>query len=104
MGTEFVCTSVTSNNLNDITGQPRAARRASRSRQAIQAGNRHIKYLNFDDHGYSVLDITPERLQMDYFVISDRADRDATGEPDGALGDRGQQPAGPPGRPKGIDG
>jgi alkaline phosphatase D len=34
-----------------------------------------VKYLNFDDHGYSVLDITAKRAQMDYFVIGDRADR-----------------------------
>ena len=34
-----------------------------------------MKYLNFDDHGFSVLDITPERVQMDWFVIGDRADR-----------------------------
>ncbi len=34
--------------------------------------------MNFDDHGYSVVDITPARLQMDYYKISDRADRFAT--------------------------
>jgi alkaline phosphatase D len=37
-----------------------------------------VKYLNFDDHGFSVLDITPAREQMDYYVISDRSDRNAT--------------------------
>ena len=37
-----------------------------------------MKYLNFDDHGYSVVDITREALQMDYFVISDRADPHAS--------------------------
>jgi alkaline phosphatase D len=42
------------------------------------ANNRHIKYLDFDSHGFSVLDLTPKRAQMDWFVISDRADRDAT--------------------------
>ena len=76
-GVEFVCTSVTSNNLKDITGAP--PRTASIAvEQAIIANNRHIKYLNFDDHGFSVLDLTPKRAQMDWFVISDRADRDAT--------------------------
>ncbi len=35
------------------------------------ANNRHIKYLDFDDHGFSVLDITAERTQMDWFVIGD---------------------------------
>ncbi|WP_370248032.1 alkaline phosphatase [Nocardioides sp.] len=72
---EFVCTSVTSNNLKDILGTP--PRTASRVVEtAILAANRHIKYLNFDDHGFSVLDLTAERAQMDWFVIGDRARRD----------------------------
>ncbi|PVG81004.1 alkaline phosphatase [Nocardioides gansuensis] len=76
-GVEFVSTSVTSNNLKDITGAP--ARTASLAVEAtIMANNRHIKYLNFDDHGYSVFDLTPARAQMDYYVISDRADARAT--------------------------
>lgn len=76
VATEFVCTSVTSNNLDDITGSP--PRTTSLSVEAaFQASNRHVKYLNFDDHGYSVLDITSARTQMDYYVIGDRADRNA---------------------------
>ena len=75
-GVELVCTSVTSNNLKDITGTPR--RTSSLAVEAvIQTNNRHVKYLNFDDHGYSVLDVTPERVQMDWYVIGDRADRAA---------------------------
>ena len=75
-GVELVCTSVTSNNLKDITGSPR--RTSSLAVEAVlQTNNRHVKYLNFDDHGYSVLDVTPERVQMDWYVIGDRADRDA---------------------------
>jgi alkaline phosphatase D len=75
-GVELVCTSVTSNNLKDITGSP--ARTSSLAVEAvIQTNNRHVKYLNFDDHGYSVLDVTPERVQMDWYVIGDRADRAA---------------------------
>ena len=66
--------SVTSNNLKDITGTP--ARTSSIAVETtIKANNRHVKYLNFDDHGFSVLDITPARVQMDWFVIGDRADR-----------------------------
>ena len=73
-GVELVCTSVTSNNLKDITGTPR--RTTSLGVEAIiQTNNRHVRYLNFDDHGYSVLDITAERVQMDWYVIAERADR-----------------------------
>ncbi|HEX6248488.1 MAG TPA: alkaline phosphatase D family protein [Nocardioidaceae bacterium] len=77
VATEFVCTSVTSDNLNDITGTA-PARSSIPVEAAIQASNRHVKYLNFDDHGFSVLDVTPARTQMDYFVISERTDPDAT--------------------------
>ncbi len=77
IATELVTTSVTSNNLDDIIGAP--PRTASIAVEAaVQLVNRHVKYLNFDDHGYSVLDVTPARLQMDYFIISNRADPKAT--------------------------
>ena len=36
-----------------------------------------MKYLNFDDHGYSVLDVTRERAQMDYFVLADKTRRNS---------------------------
>jgi len=74
-GVEFVCSSVTSNNLKDITGSP-SRTTSIPVEEAILANNRHIKYLNFDDHGYSVLDITSKRAQMDWFIIGDRADQD----------------------------
>ena len=76
-GVEFVCSSVTSNNLKDITGDPTGAT-STTVEEGIKANNRHVKYLNFDDHGYSVLDLDPDRAQMDWYVISDRTDPGAT--------------------------
>ena len=73
VATEFVCTSVTSNNLDDITGSPRRTTSLG-VEAAIQTSNRHIKYLNFDDHGFSVLDVSSRRTQMDYYVVADRTD------------------------------
>ncbi len=76
VGVEFVATSVTSNNLKDITGTP--ARTTSIAvEEGLKANNPHIKYLNFDDHGFSVLDINAKRAQMDWYVIGDRADKNA---------------------------
>jgi alkaline phosphatase D len=77
VGTEFVCTSVTSNNLKDITGDPTGVT-STTVEEGIKGLNRHVKYLNFDDHGFSVVDIDRRRLQVDYFIISDRRDRRAT--------------------------
>ncbi|HEY0644498.1 MAG TPA: alkaline phosphatase D family protein [Nocardioides sp.] len=76
VATEFVGTSVTSNNLKDITGSPPRTTSIG-VETAIKTANRHVKYLNFDDHGYAVLDVTSGRTQMDYYVIGDRADRRA---------------------------
>jgi alkaline phosphatase D len=77
VGTELVCTSVTSNNLKDILGAP--PRTASVPvEEAIKVANRHVKHLDFDNHGFSVLDVTPARAQMDWYVISSRSDPEAT--------------------------
>ena len=73
-GVEFVCSSVTSNNLKDILGVPRRTGSVA-VENTVKANNRHVKYLNFDDHGFSILDVTPKRAQMDWFIIGDRADR-----------------------------
>lgn len=68
---EFVCTSVTSSNIDEETGAP--PRTATLALEAVlQTNNRHVRYLNFDDHGYSVLDVTKQRVQMDYFVLEDK--------------------------------
>ncbi|MBZ5737699.1 alkaline phosphatase D family protein [Nocardioides mangrovi] len=74
-GVEFVCASVTSSNLKDITGTPPRTTSVA-VEELIKANNRHIRYLDFDSHGFSVLDLTAERAQMDWYVIGDRADRD----------------------------
>jgi alkaline phosphatase D len=77
VATEFVCASVTSNNLKDITGDPTGAT-STLVETAVKAGNRHVKYLNFDDHGFSVVDVNRRRLQVDWFIISERKDKRAT--------------------------
>jgi alkaline phosphatase D len=76
-GIEFVCTSVTSDNLNEITRTP--PRTTSLAvEQEIRLANRHIKEVELDSHGYSVVDLTPERVQFDTFFLSDREDPQAT--------------------------
>jgi alkaline phosphatase D len=76
-GIEFVCPSITSDNLDEITGsQPRTSSVAVE--EAIRAANRHIKEVEFDSHGYSTVDVTAERIQCDTYFISDREDPAAT--------------------------
>ncbi|MEV4441357.1 alkaline phosphatase D family protein [Streptomyces sp. NPDC049577] len=74
--TEFVVTSVTSDNLDDTLHVP-AHTVSLAAEAAIKAANRHVKWLDMDGHGYGVLDITQERAQMDYYVLSDKTDPSA---------------------------
>ncbi|MDT9681522.1 alkaline phosphatase D family protein [Streptomyces sp. TRM76323] len=75
--TEFVVTSVTSDNLDDILNVP-ANTASAVAAAALKAANRHVRWIDMDHHGYGVLDVTSERAQMDYFVLSDRTDPDAS--------------------------
>ncbi|MFF3752126.1 alkaline phosphatase D family protein [Streptomyces sp. NPDC002018] len=75
--TEFVVTSVTSDNLDDLLHVP-AGTLSVVATAAVQLANRHVKWVDMDHHGYGVLDVTAARTQMDYYTISDRADPGAT--------------------------
>ncbi|MEW2073311.1 alkaline phosphatase D family protein [Streptomyces sp. NPDC013433] len=77
--TEFVVTSVTSDNLDDIVKVPEGTVSALAS-PLIRAANRHVHWVDTDRHGYGVLDVTAERAQMDYYVLSSRTEADATSE------------------------
>jgi alkaline phosphatase D len=75
--TEFVVTSVTSDNLDDILGvAPQTVSLVAAG--LLQAANRHVKWVDLDSHGYGVLDVTAERTQMDYYILSDKKDRGAS--------------------------
>ncbi|MFH8804714.1 alkaline phosphatase D family protein [Streptomyces sp. NPDC017936] len=75
--TEFVVTSVTSDNLDDLVKVPQGTVSALAA-PVIKAANRHVHWVDTDRHGYGVLDITADRAQMDYYVVSDRTRADAT--------------------------
>lgn len=73
VATEFVVTSVTADNLDDtLHVRPHTVSAAAGT--AIRAANRHVKWVDMDSHGYGVLDVTRERTQMDYYVLSDKTD------------------------------
>ncbi|MFR9791692.1 alkaline phosphatase D family protein [Streptomyces sp. MB22_4] len=75
--TEFVITSVTSDNLDDIVKVPEGVV-STVAAPLIEAANRHVHWVDTDRHGFGVLDITADRAQMDYYVLSDRTDQNAT--------------------------
>ncbi|HYI46304.1 MAG TPA: alkaline phosphatase D family protein [Actinomycetota bacterium] len=74
---EFVGTSITSDNLDEITSsEPRTTSIAAE--EGLKSNNPHIKMIEFDSHGYSVVDVTEERCQVDWYYLSDRGDPKAT--------------------------
>ncbi len=73
VATEFVCTSVTSDNIDDILGAPPRTTSVLLE-TAVQALNRHIKYCELDSHGASVLEVTPAGAQMDWYYLANKAD------------------------------
>jgi alkaline phosphatase D len=73
VATELVCASITSNNVDDFIGvRPRTVSLALEA--AIQTTNPHVRFVNLDDHGHSVLEVTPSRIQMDWYAVDDRRD------------------------------
>ncbi|WP_432497221.1 alkaline phosphatase D family protein [Kineococcus gypseus] len=71
VGVEFVCPSVTSDGFKELLGTAAAARAAT---TALQAANPWVRYLDGIGHGYAVVDVTPQRVQTDFFFIRSRGD------------------------------
>lgn len=59
---EFVTTSVTSPGLDQLQGT---------ADNALRTQNPHMKYIELSEHGYLLLDITPERLQGEFWYVDD---------------------------------
>ncbi|WP_020171502.1 alkaline phosphatase D family protein [Gordonia polyisoprenivorans] len=73
VATELVVTSVTSSNIDDILGVPGHTAGAAVS-PALMAANRHVRWNDFDAHGYAVLTVTPSAAQMDWWFVTDKTD------------------------------
>lgn len=76
VATEFVVTSVTSSNLDDMVSVPESTLGGPAS-AAIMASNRNTRWVDTDAHGYAVLTVTPAASQMDWFFTADKAARRA---------------------------
>ncbi|MQA25312.1 MAG: alkaline phosphatase [Micromonosporaceae bacterium] len=70
---EFVAPSVTSDNIDDMAGAPPNSTTDAAS-VAIRTANPHVRWVDVDHHGYGVLDVNPDRCQMDYYFLTERAD------------------------------
>ncbi len=73
VATELVCAAVTSNNVDDFMGtEPRSVSLAMED--AIQRINPHARFVNLDDHGYSVVELTPDLARLEWHAVLDRRD------------------------------
>lgn len=72
VATEFVCCSVTSDGISDtLKAKPRTVSVGLET--AIKTLNRHIRFVELDSHGSTVLTVTPDEARMDWYFIADRA-------------------------------
>ncbi|WP_344470531.1 alkaline phosphatase D family protein [Nakamurella flavida] len=78
VGVEFVCPSVTSNGFKEALGSAAAAQGAT---AAFQTVNPWVRFLEGIGHGFAVLDVTPERVQTDYFSIRSNGDKGLAVDP-----------------------
>ena len=72
VGVEFVCPSITSDGFKEVLGSAGAARGATAAFQGI---NPWIRYLEGIGHGFAVIDVTPARVQTDFFFIRSGGDK-----------------------------
>ena len=73
VGVEFVTTSITTQNLDEKLGDDVDIRAVE---DDVRRGNPHIKWCEFDDHGYVVLDVTRDRLRAEWWAVETVLERD----------------------------
>ncbi|RBY81846.1 alkaline phosphatase [Blastococcus sp. TF02A-26] len=78
VGVEFVCPSVTSDGFKETLGSVETANAAIAAGQAL---NPWVRYLEGVGHGFAVLDVTPERVQTDFWFIQSGGDKGLSTDP-----------------------
>ncbi|WP_029431081.1 alkaline phosphatase [Blastococcus sp. URHD0036] len=78
VGVEFVCPAVTSDGFKEVLGSVQAATDAIAQGRAA---NPWVRYIDGIGHGFAVLDVTPERVQTDFWFILSDGDKGLTTDP-----------------------
>jgi alkaline phosphatase/alkaline phosphatase D len=68
---EFVVPSVTSDNVDDILRLPSGIA-GPVAAGLVRATNSHVRWTELEGHGYGVLEVRPDRCQMDWYHLTDR--------------------------------
>lgn len=81
LAVELVTPSLTSQNLDDKMGWGLRTTSVEIERQIVEA-LAHWKWCELDSHGYTIIDVTPERLRADWWFVDsvlERHDREVNG-------------------------
>ena len=65
---EFINTSLTSQNFDDKMKWAARTQSIPYERD-LMAAFPHMKYMDLDSHGYNVVDVTPERVQVEWWLV-----------------------------------
>ena len=79
VGVEFVCPSITSDGFKEVLGNNAAVAQVVTA--SFQAANPWVRYLEGIGHGFAVLDVTPQRVQTDFFFIRSGGDKGVGTDP-----------------------
>ena len=79
VGVEFVCPSITSDGFKEVLQGSAAT--ATAVTGFFRAANPWVRYLEGIGHGFAVLDVTPQRVQTDFFFIRSGGDKGLTTDP-----------------------
>lgn len=77
VGVELVPPSITSNNIDDMLKLPEGNGVSAGISEAVRGMNRHIRYCELDRHGYGIVEISQDAVQMDLHFLHDRTHADS---------------------------
>ncbi|MFC3850671.1 alkaline phosphatase D family protein [Corynebacterium hansenii] len=69
---EIVCTSVSSPNIDDIVKLPPRNPISLAAEQALSTANRHVKWVEFDNHGYVSVHVRADEIVAEYRFVDDK--------------------------------
>lgn len=78
MGVEFACPSITSDGFKEVLGSAAAARAVTGAFQAQDPWGRYHEGIG---HGFALLDVTPQRVQTDFWFVRSGGDKGLATDP-----------------------
>ncbi|MCT1516819.1 alkaline phosphatase D family protein [Dietzia cercidiphylli] len=71
---EFVTPSITSNNIDDMVNLPEGNPLSQTAQGALTQVNRHVRWVDLDRHGFTVVEFTTDFAHADYWALVARED------------------------------